>query len=218
LLSLERAFADKRIASILCIGAHPDDIEIGCGGTVQRLLELNPHAHVEWVVLSSNEDRAAEARSAAGSLLESAASSRIRIEAFRESYFPYEGADVKRFFDNLGRETDPDLILTHHGNDLHQDHRLVAELTWNTWRDHLILEYEIPKYDGDLGRPNVFVALEQAQCMRKVEALMKFFPSQKSKYWFTEDTFWGLLRVRGVEARAPGGYAEGFYCRKLVLL
>ena len=215
---MERAFTDKRITNLLCIGAHPDDIEIGCGGTVRRLLELNPHIHVEWVVLSSNEERAAEARAAAESLLENAASTSVRIEAFQESYVPYYGADAKRFFDSLGRETAPDLILTHHGNDLHQDHRLVAELTWNTWRDHLILEYEIPKYDGDLGRPNVFVSLDHDQCTRKVETLMKFFESQKTKYWFTEDTFWGLLRLRGVESRAPGGYAEGFHCRKLVLL
>jgi LmbE family N-acetylglucosaminyl deacetylase len=218
LLSLERAFTDKSITNVLCIGAHPDDIEIGCGGTVQRLLEHNPRLHVDWVVLSSNDERGAEARSAAESLLGGLGSAGIRIESFQESYFPYHGADVKRFFDQLGREITPDLILTHHGNDLHQDHRMVAELTWNTWRDHLILEYEIPKYDGDLGRPNVFVSLDQTQCARKVETLMKFFQSQRSKYWFTEDTFWGLLRVRGVEARAPGGFAEGFYCRKLVLL
>lgn len=218
MLNLERAFTDKRITNILCIGAHPDDIEIGCGGTVRRLLELNPQVHVEWVVLSSNDERSAEARASAESLLDGAASTGVRIEAFQESYFPYHGAEMKHFFDILGRETAPDLILTHHGNDLHQDHRLVADLTWNTWRDHLILEYEVPKYDGDLGRPNVFVSLDQSQCTRKVETLMKFFGSQKTKYWFTEDTFWGLLRLRGVESRSPSGYAEGFHCRKLVLL
>ena len=218
MLSLQRAFADKAIKNVLCIGAHCDDIEIGCGGTILRLLAHNEGIHVDWVVLSADEVRAAEARSAAETLLEGAASAHVRIEGFRESYFPYHGADVKGYFDRLGSEITPDLILTHHGSDLHQDHRLVAELTWNTWRDHLILEYEIPKYDGDLGRPNVFVSLEQAQCEHKVDTLMKSFPSQKSRYWFTDDTFWGLLRVRGVEARAPSGFAEGFYCRKLVLM
>jgi LmbE family N-acetylglucosaminyl deacetylase len=216
-LSLAKAFSDKSIANVLCIGAHCDDIEIGCGGLVQRLHEANPAAHFDWIVLTSDDVRRAEALAAVDSLLEGA-SVTARIEQFRESYLPYHGSDVKDYFGRLGRELSPDLIVTHHGNDLHQDHRLIAELTWNTWRDHLILEYEVPKYDGDLGRPNTFVSLTQAQCARKVETLMKSFPTQKSKYWFTEDTFWGLLRLRGIEAHAPSGFAEGFYSRKLVLM
>jgi LmbE family N-acetylglucosaminyl deacetylase len=202
---------------VLCLGAHCDDIEIGCGGTVLRLVEEFPSARFHWVVLSSNDDRAGEAQAAAEHFLAAAGKQDIRIERFRESYFPWVGADIKDYFEGLKADVDPDLILTHHRHDGHQDHRLVAELTWNTWRDHLILEYEIPKYDGDLGSPNVFVTLDEATAQRKVDGIIDHFPSQRRRGWFDADTFRSLLRLRGVEANARSRYAEGFYGSKVVL-
>jgi LmbE family N-acetylglucosaminyl deacetylase len=202
---------------ILCIGAHCDDIEIGCGGTVMRLVEQFPDARFWWVVLSSNDERAAEAQRAAEHFLEGAGKQDIRIERFRESYFPYIGAEVKDYFESLRADVDPDLILTHHRHDRHQDHRLVAELTWNTWRDHLILEYEIPKYEGDLGTPNLYVTLDEETATRKVDGIVRYFPSQHRRAWFDADTFRGLLRIRGVEANAPGRFAEGFHAAKVVM-
>jgi LmbE family N-acetylglucosaminyl deacetylase len=202
---------------VLCLGAHPDDIEIGCGGTVLRLVEEFPNARFHWVVLSSNDVRATEAEAAADHFLTDAGKQDIRIERFRESYFPWVGAEIKDYLEELRRTMDPDLILTHHRHDRHQDHRLVAELTWNTWRDHLILEYEIPKYDGDLGSPNVFVALDDATARRKVDGILDHFPSQHGRAWFDADMFRALLRLRGMEANAPGRFAEGFYGSKVVL-
>jgi LmbE family N-acetylglucosaminyl deacetylase len=202
---------------ILCLGAHCDDIEIGCGGTVLRLVEQFPAARFHWVVLSSNDVRATEAQRSAEHFLAGAGKQEIRIERFRESYFPWVGAEIKDYFEGLRGDMDPDLILTHHRHDRHQDHRLVAELTWNTWRDHLILEYEIPKYDGDLGSPNVFVALDDATARRKVDGILEHFPSQRRRAWFDADTFRALLRLRGMEANAPGRFAEGFYGSKVVL-
>jgi LmbE family N-acetylglucosaminyl deacetylase len=206
----------RAVSSLLCLGAHSDDIEIGCGGTVLKLLSANPEMSVHWVVLSADGARAAEARSSADRFLAGAAAVRIEVETFRERYFPYQ-PDLKEFFDDLGTRDRPDLVFTHHRDDAHQDHRVVADLTWNTFRDHLILEYEIPKYDGDLGRPNVFVGLDESIARRKIQAVLDGFPSQADRYWFTAETFLGLLRLRGVEARSPGGYAEGFHARKLVL-
>jgi LmbE family N-acetylglucosaminyl deacetylase len=202
---------------VLCLGAHCDDIEIGCGGTVLRLVEEFPNARFHWVVLSSNDERAGEAQAAGEHFLAAAGKQDIRIERFRESYFPWVGADIKDYFEELKGDVDPDLIFTHHRHDRHQDHRLVAELTWNTWRDHLILEYEIPKYDGDLGSPNVFVALDEATAERKVDGIVDHFPSQLGRAWFDADTFRSLLRLRGVEANAHSRYAEGFYGSKVVL-
>jgi LmbE family N-acetylglucosaminyl deacetylase len=202
---------------ILCLGAHCDDIEIGCGGTVLRLVEEFPNARFHWVVLSSNDVRATEAQAAAEHFLASAGKQDIRIERFRESYFPWVGADIKDYFEGLKADVDPDLILTHHRLDRHQDHRLVAELTWNTWRDHLILEYEIPKYDGDLGSPNIFVALDEATAQRKVDGIVDHFPSQRRRAWFDADTFRSVLRLRGMEANAVSRFAEGFYGSKVVL-
>jgi LmbE family N-acetylglucosaminyl deacetylase len=176
----------------------------------------NPPA-VTWLVLASNARREAEALRSAEALLRPAPSARILIEKFRDGFLPYEGAAVKETFEELKQETAPDLVLTHYRHDLHQDHRLVSELTWNTFRDHLVLEYEIPKYDGDLGTPNVFVPLEASQCQRKIDAIVKGFPSQTAKRWFSEETFRSLLRLRGMECNAPSTYAEAFYCRKLVL-
>jgi LmbE family N-acetylglucosaminyl deacetylase len=204
-----------RPLDILCIGAHSDDIEIGCGGTVLRLLAERPGSHVRWVVLSSTDERDAEARASAADFLADAGSADVEISRFRESYFPYVEADIKDHFNDLRRRADPDLVLSHHRHDEHQDHNTVARLIWNTWRNHLIAEFEIPKYEGDLGRPNAFVALSAATAARKVDLIMKHFGSQHTKYWFRPETFAGLMAVRGVEAGTAA--AEAFHIRKLVL-
>ena len=198
---------------LLAIGSHADDIEIGLGGTLLALLDRHPGLAVTWVVLSADEAREHEARASAAAF----AGDRVEVvvQSFRESYFPFVGAQVKEFFDELGREIEPDLVFTHAATDLHQDHRLVAELTWNTFRDHLILEYEIPKYDGDLGAPNVFVPLSEEIVARKIALLLEHFPSQRGKHWFTEDLFRATMRLRGVESATP--YAEAFRSRKLVV-
>jgi LmbE family N-acetylglucosaminyl deacetylase len=206
----------RGISSILCVGAHSDDIEIGCGGTVLKLVRANPDLKVHWVVLSAEGDRAEEARTSTERFLDQAPNHDVEVASFRERYFPYQ-SQLKEFFDDLGTRVHPDLVLTHHGGDAHQDHRVVAELTWNTFRDHLILEYEIPKYDGDLGRPNAFVELDEDLARRKVQAILQGFPSQAEHFWFSEETFMGLLRLRGVEARSASGLAEGFHARKLLL-
>ena len=200
---------------ILCLGAHCDDIEIGCGGAVLRLLEERPGSTVRWVALSSNPEREREARASATGFLAGAGQSEIVIKEFRDGYLPFHGVEVKDFFESIKKDARPDLILTHHRHDRHQDHRMIAELTWNTWRNHLIAEYEIPKYEGDLGQPNVFVALAPDVAARKVELIMKHFGTQHDKYWFRPETFAGLMAVRGVEAGAAA--AEAFHVRKLVL-
>jgi len=200
----------------LCVGAHSDDIEIGCGGTILRLLEENPEVGVRWVVLGAAEQRVNEAVESANLFLADARRKEITIKGFRDGFFPYIGAEIKDFFEELKRESSPDLILTHYRQDLHQDHRLVSELTWNTFRNHLILEYEIVKYDGDIGSPNFFVHLSDSICRKKVQNIVKCFASQKHKNWFTEDAFLSILRLRGLESNAPHRYAEGYYCRKIV--
>jgi LmbE family N-acetylglucosaminyl deacetylase len=205
------------LRKILCLGAHADDIEIGCGGTLLRLLGENPGLYVYWVVLSADPVRAEEARRSAQSYLQKAAEHQFEIKTFRDSFFPYNGGEIKDFFHSLGRQFSPDLVFTHRRDDLHQDHRLVADLTWNTFRNHLILEYEIPKYDGDLGRPNLFVTLDEPTAEQKVTGLLQAFPSQTDKPWFTRDTFLSLMRIRGVESNSPTRLAEGFYCRKGVI-
>jgi LmbE family N-acetylglucosaminyl deacetylase len=206
----------RAVSSLLCLGAHSDDIEIGCGGTVMKLVSANPDLEVHWVVLSAEGKRAEEAWAGADSFLRGCAKPEVEIEGFRERYFPHV-PELKEFFDALGDRVSPDLVLTHHSGDAHQDHRTVSELTWNTFRDQAILEYEIPKYDGDLGRPNAFVNLNEDIARRKVRSIVDAFPSQATREWFDESTFLGLLRLRGVEARSPGGYAEAFHARKLVL-
>ena len=205
------------VRRILCLGAHSDDIEIGCGGTILRLLDAHPGVDVRWVVLSGDARREQEARCAAELFLSGAASRTVTVHGFRDGFFPYDGARIKELFEELKRESAPDLIFTHHRDDRHQDHRLVAELTWNTFRDHTILEYEIPKYDGGLASPNVFVPIDEPTRTRKVDYLMHAFGSQRSKRWFTEETFCALLRLRGVESASPTGWAESFHGTKLVL-
>jgi LmbE family N-acetylglucosaminyl deacetylase len=201
---------------VLCLGSHSDDIEIGCGGTILRLLSHNQNLEVVWVVFSSSKEREREARNSAELFLQQAKQKEIIVNDFRDGFFPFDGAKIKDLFEGLKRVA-PDLILTHSRKDAHQDHRLIAELTWNTFRDHLILEYEIPKYDGDMGQPSVFVTLEPEVCQRKVGYIMDAFQSQHTKRWFQKDTFLSLMRLRGMECNAPSGYAEAFYCRKLVL-
>lgn len=201
---------------ILVVGCHSDDIEIGCGGTLLRLLADHPGSTVRWVVMAAADERAAEARASAQELLEGADGGEVVLHGFRDGFLPYTGPAVKEAFEAL-KDFEPDLVLTHQRGDLHQDHRLVCELTWNTFRRHLILEYEIPKYDGDLGSPNVFVPLDESTCERKIEHLLRHFGSQRGKGWFTEDVFLGLMRLRGMESGSGSRYAEGFYGRKLVL-
>jgi len=204
------------IRHVLCLGAHCDDLEIGCGGTVLKLTERpNPPAFT-WVVLSSDAIRESEALVGAEQLLRGASGSRIIIKKFRDGFLPYEGSLIKETFEELKGIVAPDVILTHQRDDLHQDHRLISELTWNTFRDHLILEYEIPKWDGDLGSPNVFVPLDESLCRRKIETILTSFPSQAGKKWFAADLFRSLLRLRGMECNSSSNHAEAFYCRKLV--
>jgi LmbE family N-acetylglucosaminyl deacetylase len=202
---------------VLAIGAHADDIEIGCGGTLLRLGETVPGAEVVWVVLSGDEQRAGEARSSAADFTGGFAASQVILGGFRDGFLPYLGGQVKQFFEDLKATVVPDLIFTHQRFDLHQDHRLACELTWNTWRNHLILEYEIPKYDGDLGAPNLFAHLEGSIAMRKIDLLLRHFGSQLNRSWFTEDLFRSMLRVRGMESNSPTGLAEAFYSRKAVI-
>lgn len=200
---------------ILCLGAHSDDIEIGCGGTILRLLK-EYNAEIYWIVFGAGNERAGEASQSANLFIQSAKQKKITINSFRESFFPYVGIKIKEYFEDLKQEYSPDLIFSHYRNDLHQDHRLISELTWNTFRDHMILEYEVLKYDGDLGTPNLFVHLDDDICRKKIEYICTNFKSQQTKSWFTADTFLSMLRIRGVESNAPGKYAEAFYCRKMI--
>ncbi len=202
---------------VLCLGAHSDDIEIGCAALIQQVTEGAEGLSVDWVVLSADGPREAEARASAAMLLSKVQDREVIVKKFRNGFFPFYGAEIKEYFESLKSRRSPSLILTHHRNDLHQDHRLVAELTWNTFRDHLILEYEIPKFDGDLGSPNVFVPLTRRQLEKKVDVLVRHFESQRDKQWFSPDTFAGLCRIRGVECNSPTGFAEAFYARKLLL-
>jgi LmbE family N-acetylglucosaminyl deacetylase len=202
---------------VLVIGCHADDIEIGCGGTLLALVDANPGLEVDWLVLTAAAERGAEARASAEAFLEGVETARIELHEFRDGFLPYVGGDVKDVFESLKGRVDPQLILTHTSYDLHQDHRLACELTWNTFRNHLILEYEIPKVDGDLGRPNVFMPLTAAVAERKLALLERHFPTQSGKHWFDRETFLGLMRLRGMEAVAPERLAEAYTSRKLVL-
>lgn len=205
-----------RKPTVMLLGAHCDDIEIGCGGTVALLARRLPHARFVWVTLSADDERERETRVAAQHLLEGVDETEILVERFPGSYFPHCGRELKDYVEALKR-FEPDLVLTHCRHDLHQDHRITNELAWNTFRRHAILEYEIPKFDGDLGAPNAFVPLTSTAMDQKCELLMRCFPSQHSRTWFTPETFRGLARIRGIECNAPGGYAEAFYARKMRL-
>jgi LmbE family N-acetylglucosaminyl deacetylase len=203
----------SRPPNILLLGAHCDDIEIGCGGTLLQLVRRYPSAKLLCVTLSSTPERAAESRAAAARVLAGALDATVRVESFRGSYFPYL-PELKDYFEEL-KAFEPDLVLTHYRHDLHQDHACVCDLTWNTFRDHAVLEYEIPKYDGDLGAPNVFVPLSRADLSLKCDIVTECFRSQSERRWFTRDTFQSIARLRGMESNAPEGYAEAFYSRKL---
>jgi LmbE family N-acetylglucosaminyl deacetylase len=200
----------------LFLGAHCDDVEIGCGGTVLRLVREHPAASFTWVTFASTPERRREAEASAALFLAGAAERRVAISEFRESYFPYVGAELKAYFETLKAHR-PDVVFTHYREDRHQDHRTVSDLTWNTFRDHLVLEYEIPKWDGDLGAPNCFVPLTRETAVRKAELIFESFVSQRGRAWFTPDTFTSLSRLRGIECNATEGHAEAFFLRKAVL-
>jgi LmbE family N-acetylglucosaminyl deacetylase len=211
---VELQLAQKKNYNVLCLGAHSDDIEIGCGGTILRLSQ-SYKLNCRWVVFSSSAIRRKEGLASAALFLKSVKFKKVIIKNFKNGYFPYIGAEIKGYFEQIQKEFTPDIIFTHYRNDLHQDHRLISELTWNTFRDHFILEYEIPKFDGDLGAPNFFVLLDDVICRKKIDHILSSFRTQNDKHWFTEDTFLSILRMRGIECRAPGQYAEAFYSRKI---
>jgi LmbE family N-acetylglucosaminyl deacetylase len=202
---------------VLCLGAHSDDIEIGAGGTLLKLAEEQPHLEIWWIVFSAPGYRAAEAHESAKDFLSGVTNREIKVGSFRESYFPSEWPTIKDWFEEIKANFNPDVVFTHYRNDRHQDHRVLSELAWNTFRNHLIFEYEIPKYDGDLGRPNVFLPISEQICSRKIELLLKHFKTQATKHWFTSDTFEAMHRIRGVECASSTGRAEAFYSRKMIL-
>ena len=204
--------------SLLCLGAHSDDIEIGAGAMLLGLMERGVKLDVHWCVLSGGGVSDDEARKSAADFLAKAACAKIEIMSFRDGFFPEQGEAIKQWFEKLKDRINPDLILTHRRDDAHQDHQTVCRLTWNTFRDHQILEYEIPKWDGDIGQPNVYVPVSAAALARKIELLMAHFGSQRSKQWFDDETFRGLARIRGMECRAPERYAEAFFARKVALI
>jgi LmbE family N-acetylglucosaminyl deacetylase len=202
---------------VLCLGAHSDDIEIGCGGTIIKIIREYPAVEFDWIVFGAAGARKKEALASAAALLKGAARKIVQVRSFRDGYFPYIGGEVKDSFEELKKKVRPDLIFTHQRSDLHQDHQLIADLTWNTFRDHLILEYEVPKYDGDLETPSVYVPLDAAQAKAKVRHILGHFQSQSGNGWFDRATFLALLRLRGIESNAPSGFAEGFTGHKLTL-
>jgi len=204
--------------SVLCLGAHADDIEIGVGGTLLGLIERGGPLDVHWCVLSGAESREREARASAAEFLSGASTARIEVMKFSDGFFPEQGQLIKSWFEDLKGRVQPDLIFTHRGDDAHQDHRELSRLAWNTFRDHVILEYEIPKWDGDMGRPNLYVPISEKTLRRKIALLLSHFGSQRSKQWFDAETFSGMARLRGMECRAPERYAEAFCARKLTLV
>jgi LmbE family N-acetylglucosaminyl deacetylase len=200
---------------IFCLGAHCDDIEIGAGGTLLKLFEEYTIEQVVWIVFSSTELRKKEALKSAEQFLTEVSNKKIIVKSFRDGFFPYQGTEIKEYFEELKKESTPDIIFTHYRNDRHQDHRVISDLTWNTWRNHFILEYEIPKYDGDLGIPNFYVTLDEKYIKKRNQILLETFESQSSKHWFDDSTFSALPRIRGMESATK--FAEAFYARKLVL-
>lgn len=201
---------------ILCLGAHCDDIEIGCGGTILKLIEEYSNITVYWVVFSSSEQRAQEATVSSNTFLKEVSNKKVVIKNLEDGFLYFQGKELHEYFEELKQEFSPDLIFTHYRQDKHQDHRLISDFTWNTFRNHLILEYEIPKYDGDLGLPNLFVHLDEAVCRRKIKYVMDAFPTQNNKQWFTQEAFHSILRTRGIESSSPSRYSEAFHCRKIV--
>jgi len=214
---LELAQPGKRL-SVLCLGAHSDDVEIGCGATLLGWMDRGIRLDVHWAVLSATGARAEEARASAQDFLEGTASSAVELGPYRDGFFPYQGAELKDWFEALKSRVSPDVVMCHWRDDAHQDHREISKLVWNSFRDHIVLEYEIPKWDGDLGRPNVFIPSTRRAMDRKVELLMRHFGTQRSKDWFTPETFYALARLRGNECRAPEGLAEAFHARKLAFV
>jgi LmbE family N-acetylglucosaminyl deacetylase len=214
-LNLDRPAGES--LRILCLGAHADDIEIGAGGAVLSLLERYPGASVQWVVFSASSQRAEEADASAAAFLTGAGQSRVLVHQFQDAFFPDNFRSLKQSFEDLKRGFIPDVIFSHHACDAHQDHRVIAELTWNTFRDHLVLGYEILKYDPDLGNPNVFIALDERIAELKIAYLMRYFASQRTRRWFVPGTFEAIMRVRGVQGAAVSGLAEGFHAPKLCL-
>jgi LmbE family N-acetylglucosaminyl deacetylase len=217
MIQLKLGKAGKEALQVLCLGCHSDDIEIGCGGTILRLTEDYPSCVFHWVVFSAIGARGIEAQQSAERFVRSADLRGPLLKAFPDSFMPFVGAEIKAVFEELKQGISPDLVFTHSRTDAHQDHRLISELTWNTFRNHLIFEYEIPKYDGDMGQPSVFVPLPWELCQKKIRLIMDAFQSQHNKHWFQQDTFLSLMRLRGMECNSPSGYAEAFYCRKLTL-
>jgi len=202
--------------NILCLGAHSDDIEIGCGGTILRILQEFDNICVKWIVFSALNDRKTEAVQSAKNFLNNVKKQNVIIKDYKENYFPFIGDKIKDYYDEIKYNFNPDIIFTHYKNDAHQDHKIISDITWNTFRNHMILEYEIPKYDGDFGSPNLFIKLPENVCQKKINYIMNNFKTQKRKNWFTDDTFWALLRLRGMEAKSPSKYAEAFYCKKII--
>jgi LmbE family N-acetylglucosaminyl deacetylase len=207
----------ERTLNILFVGAHSDDIEIGCGATILQLVGRRPDSRIHWMVLSAAGEREAEASRSASEITDGVEELQTYLHAFRDGYFPQVYGEIKEILEQLKKRLNPDLIFTHYRQDLHQDHKVVSEITWNTFRDHLILEYEIPKYDGDLGSPNVFVSVSEQAMQKKSAHLLEHFSTQRSRHWFSEEVFTALMRIRGVESRSSTGYAEGFYVRKAVM-
>lgn len=200
--------------NILCLGAHCDDVEIGAGGTLLKIIDEYEINSVKWVVFTSNDTRKKEAHRSADLFLEKVTEKDVIIYSYKDGFLPFIAAEIKQTFENLKTEFFPDLIFTHYRNDRHQDHRLVSDLTWNTWRNHQILEYEIPKYDGDLGIPNFYVSIDEKYIRQKNQILMEAFKSQANKHWFDEETFNSLARIRGMES--ANKYAEAFFARKII--
>ena len=201
---------------VLFLGAHPDDIEIGCGGTIIDLLKHYNNAEIYWVVFSGNEIRKKEAIKSANAFLKDIEKKTVIQKSFKENHFPYNGEKIRQVFSTVKSKFNPDVIFTHYRNDFHQDHRIISELTLNTFRDNIILEYEIPKYDGDLSKPQIFSPINKNILKSKVSLIIKYFQSQNDKFWFTEETFKSIARIRGIESKSKSGYAEAFYCRKII--
>lgn len=214
MVKLKINIAPQEKMNVLCLGAHSDDIEIGCGGTLLKLISQEKVACIHWIVFSANKQREKEAKISAERFLEGANDKKIVIHHFRDGHFPYIGGEIKETFEHIKKEVSPDIIFTHYRKDLHQDHRTICELTLNTFRDHLIFEYEIPKYDGDIGNPNFYSCIEEKLCRAKIDILNESFQSQLGHQWFDDETFRSLMRLRGIEASGNTRYAEAFYCRK----